>query len=61
MQVKAQIVTFELDEEPVYGISTISTPRHSLGYVAYVLPDGDSKLVFGGDWAAHKHLPIKNP
>jgi glyoxylase-like metal-dependent hydrolase (beta-lactamase superfamily II) len=61
MQVKEQIVTFEIGDEPLFGISTISTPWHSPGHVAYVIPDGDSKLVFGGDWAAHKVLAIENP
>jgi glyoxylase-like metal-dependent hydrolase (beta-lactamase superfamily II) len=61
MQVKDQIVTFEIGDEPLFGISTISTPWHSPGHVAYVIPDGDAKLVFGGDWVVHKVLTIENP
>jgi glyoxylase-like metal-dependent hydrolase (beta-lactamase superfamily II) len=61
MQVKDQIVTFEFGDEPLFGISTISTPWHSPGSVAYVIPDGQAKLVFGGDWAVHKVLTIENP
>jgi glyoxylase-like metal-dependent hydrolase (beta-lactamase superfamily II) len=61
MQVKDQIVTFEFGDEPLFGISTISTPWHSPGHVAYVIPDGDAKLVFGGDWVAHKVFAIENP
>jgi glyoxylase-like metal-dependent hydrolase (beta-lactamase superfamily II) len=61
MQVKDQIVTFEYGDEPLFGISTISTPWHSPGHVAYVIPDGDAKLLFGGDWAVHKVLAIENP
>jgi glyoxylase-like metal-dependent hydrolase (beta-lactamase superfamily II) len=61
MQVKDQIVTFEFGDEPLFGISTISTPWHSPGHVAYVVPDGDAKPVFGGDWAVHKVLAIENP
>jgi glyoxylase-like metal-dependent hydrolase (beta-lactamase superfamily II) len=61
MQMKDQIVTFEFGDEPLFGISTISTPWHTPGHVAYVIPDGDEKLVFGGDWVAHKVLSIENP
>jgi glyoxylase-like metal-dependent hydrolase (beta-lactamase superfamily II) len=61
MQVKDQLVTFEFGDEPLFGIATISTPWHSPGHVAYVIPDGDAKLVYGGDWVAHKVLSIENP
>jgi glyoxylase-like metal-dependent hydrolase (beta-lactamase superfamily II) len=61
MQVKNQLVTFEFGDEPLFGISTISTPWHSPGHAAYVLPDGDAKLVFGGDWVEHKVLAIESP
>lgn len=61
MQVKDQLVTFELGEEPLPGFTTISTPWHTPGHVAYAIPDGDTKLLFTGDSLVHRVLAIENP
>lgn len=58
---KDQLKTFEFDEEPLPDITTISTPWHTPGSVAYVIPDGNSKLVFSGDALTHSVLSIENP
>lgn len=61
MQVKLQLRVFHVDEEPFPDITTISTPWHTPGSVAYVIPDGDNKLVFTGDAFPHRVLGIENP
>lgn len=61
LQVKDNIKTFEIEEEPLPGFKPILTPWHTPGSVGYAIVDGESTLLFTGDAVSHRILTIENP
>lgn len=57
----SQLKLFEMDEEPLPGITAIHIPWHTRGSVAYAIKDGNSTLVHSGDSVTHEVLSIENP
>jgi glyoxylase-like metal-dependent hydrolase (beta-lactamase superfamily II) len=61
MQVKEQVVLFDLDTEILPGIQSISTPWHTPGHSAFLFTSGNDTLLAAGDALSNIAFSIENP